>query len=238
VRKPVGGRRSGTRALPPSSRFSSSITRAIFVPCRGVEDTGADLPFGAGEPGAVATIPVCRSNLCERRIRRAAAFDPSSPGAAPTLSSGIVLSLLIAVNFSPATVSFNENARPASSSRRQTGMFGLALISRTRPAARSSAASFSAAGRLRFFGATRQRSSRREAALKMASSVSGSSKGSSSESRSRLKRLSRRHYREPRTGDGPGAGPKSSPIIPSASFSPHFSNIECIGPPNQTKAVL
>jgi len=99
-------------------------------------------------------------------------FDVSSPVEAPTLSSGCELSSSVATAFSPAAVRFNANARPASSSRRQTGMFGLALISRTRRAARSLAASFSAAGRFRFFGAVRQRSKRREAALKMRSCAS------------------------------------------------------------------
>ena len=92
-------------------------------------------------------------------------------------SSGCELSSLVATAFTPAAVSFSENARPASSSRRQTGMLGLALISRTRSAARSLAASFCAAGRFRFFGMMRQRSSRCEAALKMTSWVSVSLTG-------------------------------------------------------------
>ena len=58
--------------------------------------------------------------------------------------------------FSPATVNFNEYAWPVSSSRRQISIPDFALISLTRPAFRSLAATFCVAAAFRVFGAMRQ----------------------------------------------------------------------------------
>src|SRR5277367_4394482 len=171
VRQPARSddQRLERRALVAPQQFDHA---SDLGPLPGVDDTGADLAFEAAELRAVAAIPAVAPAPDGAGSAAPTMFDVSSPVEAPTLSSGCELSSLVATAFNPAAVRFNANARPASSSRRQTGMFGLALISRTRRAARSLAASFSAAGRFRLFGAVRQRSSRREAALKMRSCAS------------------------------------------------------------------
>ena len=79
--------------------------------------------------------------------------------------------------FSPATVNFNEYAWPVSSSRRQISIPDLALISLTRPAFRSLAATFCVAAPFRVFGAMRQRSLRFDASNKIARCVSVSLAG-------------------------------------------------------------
>ena len=79
--------------------------------------------------------------------------------------------------FSPATVNFNEYAWPVSSSRRQISIPDLALISLTRPAFRSLAATFCVAAPFRVLGAMRQRSLRFDASNKIARCVSVSLAG-------------------------------------------------------------
>ena len=74
--------------------------------------------------------------------------------------------------FIPAAVSFRENDVAASSSRRQTGAPGFALISLTSPAANSFDETFCAALPFRLLGMVRQRSSRCAAVLRITSCVS------------------------------------------------------------------
>src|SRR5208337_451436 len=86
-----------------------------------------------------------------------------------TIASGAAVSLLTAMAFNPAAVSFRAKGWPPPPSRRQTGVPAFALISLTSFAAISLAATFGAAPSFRVGDGVRQRSSRCAAARTIAS---------------------------------------------------------------------
>jgi hypothetical protein len=169
----------------------------------------------AGDLGALAWHRRRSRRLPNRSVFAAIfAFDESSFvfGATFVLGMDCEWQSSTAIAFSPASVNFNEYAWPLSSSRRQASTPVFALISRTRPAVRSLAATFRAAPVFSVFGAMRQRSLRWDASNKIARCVPVSLAGELiGVTLSVLAALSPSPPRAPDRETSP-AGPKNSPI--------------------------